>query len=55
LEAAATMVGVLAAAEARLAVTTAGAMKAEPGSAESRHAAVVTASDNARPPEKSIL
>lgn len=55
--ASATMVGVLeeAAAEARVEVTTAGAMKATLGSIERRHAAVVTASDIARPPEKSIL
>lgn len=55
--ASATMVGVReeAAAPARVEVTTAGAMKAELGSAERRHAAVAAASVIARPPEKSIL
>lgn len=55
--ASATMVGALeeAAAPARVEVTTAGAMKAELGSAERRHAAVAAASVIARPPEKSIL
>lgn len=57
LGAAATMVGALeeAAAEARVEATTAGAMKAELGSAERRHAAVVTAREIARPPENSIF
>lgn len=51
-----TMVGVLeAAADARDEVATAGAMKAELGSAAKRQTAARAASDSVRPPEKSIL